>query len=252
MATEEVKVVEESPSEKKVEEAEGDVSVELPAPSAWKKKVLPKKGRTPGRGDVIFIAPSGEEIKTKRQLDQYLKSNPGGPASSEFDWSTGDTPRRSVRISEKAKTTVSPEDERPKKRGRKASSEEKKREHENKDTEEKEKEADAEATDEKVDDAEPIKEAGEAVNPAAETAAPDDNSGEKVEENNEVKPGEKVEENNEVKPVEKVEENNEVKAEEKVEEKPDEPADTDTAPLENNVGGEAGPHEGSDVNGNNH
>lgn len=39
MATEEVKVVEESPSEKKVEEAEGDVSVELPAPSGWKKKV---------------------------------------------------------------------------------------------------------------------------------------------------------------------------------------------------------------------
>lgn len=38
---------------------------------------------------MIFITPSGEDIKTKRQLDQYLKSNPGGPASSEFDWSTG-------------------------------------------------------------------------------------------------------------------------------------------------------------------
>lgn len=38
MATEEVKAVEESPSEKKFEEAEGEVSVELPAPSGWKKK----------------------------------------------------------------------------------------------------------------------------------------------------------------------------------------------------------------------
>jgi hypothetical protein len=39
MATEEAKIVEESPSEKRSEEAEGEVSVELLAPSGWKKKV---------------------------------------------------------------------------------------------------------------------------------------------------------------------------------------------------------------------
>jgi hypothetical protein len=37
MATEEAKVVEESPSEKRSEETEGEVSVELSAPSGWKK-----------------------------------------------------------------------------------------------------------------------------------------------------------------------------------------------------------------------
>jgi hypothetical protein len=42
------------------------------------------------------------------------------PAVSEFDWGTGETPRRSARISEKAKATP-PEKEHPKKRGRKSS-----------------------------------------------------------------------------------------------------------------------------------
>jgi hypothetical protein len=41
-----------------------------------------------GKLEVIFVAPTGEEIKSKRQLTQYLKAHPGGPASSEFDWGT--------------------------------------------------------------------------------------------------------------------------------------------------------------------
>ncbi|XP_051113267.1 methyl-CpG-binding domain-containing protein 10-like isoform X2 [Andrographis paniculata] len=79
------------------------VSIELPAPAGWVKKVTPKKGGTPQRNDILFISPTGEEIKTKRQLEQYLKSHPGGPAASEFEWATGDTPRRSARLSEKSK-----------------------------------------------------------------------------------------------------------------------------------------------------
>jgi hypothetical protein len=43
----------------------------------------------PGKFEVIFVAPTGEEIKTKRALTQYLKKNPGGPAVSEFNWGTG-------------------------------------------------------------------------------------------------------------------------------------------------------------------
>jgi hypothetical protein len=41
-----------------------------------------------GKFEVIFVSPTGEEIKSKRQLTQYLKAHPGGPASSEFDWGT--------------------------------------------------------------------------------------------------------------------------------------------------------------------
>lgn len=87
------------------------VSIELPAPQGWSKKFIPKKGGTgtPRRNEIVFIAPTGEEIKNKRQLDQYLKSHPDGPASSEFDWGTGDTPRRSARLSSKPKSTESPE-----------------------------------------------------------------------------------------------------------------------------------------------
>ncbi|KAL0914405.1 hypothetical protein M5K25_014749 [Dendrobium thyrsiflorum] len=87
------------------------VSVELPAPEGWRKKFTPKQGGTPKRNEIVFISPTGEEIKNRRQLDQYLRSHPGGPPSSEFDWGTGDTPRRSARISEKVKT---PEAEKPK------------------------------------------------------------------------------------------------------------------------------------------
>ncbi|KAK9923125.1 hypothetical protein M0R45_031558 [Rubus argutus] len=104
--------------ENKVDEV---VAVELPAPPAWKKKLLPKKGVTPKKNEIAFISPTGEEINNKKQLEQYLKSHPGNPAISEFDWGTGETPRRSSRISEKVKTTPPPETEPPKKRGRKSS-----------------------------------------------------------------------------------------------------------------------------------
>ncbi|CAI9113984.1 OLC1v1037444C1 [Oldenlandia corymbosa var. corymbosa] len=97
------------------------VSVELPAPASWKKLFMPKKAGTPKKSEVVFVAPTGEEITTRKQLDQYLKSHPGGPAISEFDWSTGETPRRSARISEKAKATPpSTDKEKPKKRARKS------------------------------------------------------------------------------------------------------------------------------------
>ncbi|KAH9322654.1 hypothetical protein KI387_017293 [Taxus chinensis] len=92
------------------------VSVELPAPPGWKKQFFPKKW------GIIFTSPTGEEIKSKRQLSQYLKSHPGGPGINEFDWGTGDTPRRSTRLSEKPKTTETPESETKKtpKRSRKS------------------------------------------------------------------------------------------------------------------------------------
>ncbi|KAL8139406.1 hypothetical protein V2J09_005427 [Rumex salicifolius] len=99
------------------------ISVELAAPPAWKKLYTPKGGSIPKKTEIVFIAPTGEEISTRKQLDQYLKSHPGNPPSSEFDWGTGDTPRRSTRISEKAKSTPPPsETEPPKKRSRKQSS----------------------------------------------------------------------------------------------------------------------------------
>ncbi|KAA8541918.1 hypothetical protein F0562_023070 [Nyssa sinensis] len=69
------------------------VSLELPAPPAWKKLFMPKKD-TPRKNEIV----------------------------SEFDWGTGETPRRSARISEKVKATPpSAESEPPKKRGRKSS-----------------------------------------------------------------------------------------------------------------------------------
>ncbi|XP_022850150.1 methyl-CpG-binding domain-containing protein 11-like [Olea europaea var. sylvestris] len=98
------------------------VSVELPAPASWKKMYIPKKGGTPRKNEILFISPTGEEITHRKQLEQYLKSHPGNPAIAEFDWSTGETPRRSARISEKAKATPpSKESEPPKKRSRKSS-----------------------------------------------------------------------------------------------------------------------------------
>ncbi|OAY52810.1 methyl-CpG-binding domain-containing protein 11 [Manihot esculenta] len=104
-----------------MEAKEEVISVELPAPPAWKKMYLPKRAGTPRKSEIMFIAPTGEEINNRKQLEQYLKSHPGNPAISEFDWGTGETPRRSVRISEKAKATPTPDKEPPKKRGRKSS-----------------------------------------------------------------------------------------------------------------------------------
>eukprot|EP00252_Welwitschia_mirabilis_P021703 TRINITY_DN563_c0_g1_i2.p1 TRINITY_DN563_c0_g1~~TRINITY_DN563_c0_g1_i2.p1 ORF type:complete len:314 (+),score=102.89 TRINITY_DN563_c0_g1_i2:404-1345(+) len=70
---------------------------------------LPKRGGTPKRNEIIFIAPTGEEIKNRSQLQRYLKSHPGGPDIAEFDWGAGDTPRRSTRLSLKPKPTETPE-----------------------------------------------------------------------------------------------------------------------------------------------
>lgn len=81
---------------------------------------FPKQGGTPRKNEIIFTSPAGEEIVSKRQLEQYLKAHPGGPAVSEFDWGTGETPRRSARIIEKVKTTPPPKSEPPKKRSRKS------------------------------------------------------------------------------------------------------------------------------------
>eukprot|EP00249_Psilotum_nudum_P019193 c27135_g1_i1 orf=354-1322(+) len=80
------------------------VFVECPAPEGWKKKLVPVKSRgTPRRREVIFVAPDGEEIKTRKHLERYLKGHPGGPPLTEFDWSSGETPRRSARLSSKRK-----------------------------------------------------------------------------------------------------------------------------------------------------
>ncbi|GMI78111.1 hypothetical protein HRI_001480400 [Hibiscus trionum] len=103
-----------------MESKEEVISVELPAPASWKKMFFPKKVGSPRKTEIMFIAPTGEEISTRRQLEQYLKSHPGNPPITEFDWGTGETPRRSTRISEKAKATPTPEKEPPKKRGRKS------------------------------------------------------------------------------------------------------------------------------------
>ncbi|TXG69342.1 hypothetical protein EZV62_004277 [Acer yangbiense] len=104
-----------------MESTEEVLSVELPAPTAWKKMYFPKKVGTPRKSEIMFIAPTGEEINNRKQLEQYLKSHPGNPAISEFDWGTGETPRRSSRISEKVKATPTPEKEPPKKKGRRSS-----------------------------------------------------------------------------------------------------------------------------------
>lgn len=65
----------------------------------------PKSTGTPRKNEIVFIAPTGEEFSNKKQLEQYLKAHAGSPASSEFDWGTGETPRRSARISGKVKAT---------------------------------------------------------------------------------------------------------------------------------------------------
>eukprot|EP01018_Ginkgo_biloba_P035469 Gb_13183 [translate_table: standard] len=103
-----------SPAEAEPASAE-KTFVELPAPEGWKKKLfpqhLPKKRGTPKKDEIVYYAPTGEEIKTRAQLDRYLKSHPGGPPSTEFTWGTG-TPRRSSRLSEKVQVdSETPESE---------------------------------------------------------------------------------------------------------------------------------------------
>ncbi|KAK1311713.1 Methyl-CpG-binding domain-containing protein 11 [Acorus calamus] len=104
--------------EKEVSEV---VSVELPAPPGWKKKFIPRMGSALKKSEIIFTAPSGEEINNRRQLENYLKSHPGESPASKFDWTTGETPRRSARISEKTKGFKFPENEPKKKRSKRSS-----------------------------------------------------------------------------------------------------------------------------------
>ncbi|KAL1203551.1 Methyl-CpG-binding domain-containing protein 10 [Cardamine amara subsp. amara] len=89
------------------------VSIELPAPASWKKLFYPKKTGTPRKTEIVFVAPTGEEISSRKQLEQYLKAHPGNPLISEFEWTTGETPRRSSRISQKVKATTPTPDKEP-------------------------------------------------------------------------------------------------------------------------------------------
>ncbi|KAL8136865.1 hypothetical protein V2J09_002866 [Rumex salicifolius] len=96
------------------------VSLELSAPPGWKKLFTTKKGGTSRKNEVMFTTPTGEEITDRKQLEQYLKAHPSGPPLSDFDWGTGETPRRSARISEKVKVSPPTDTESPKKRPRKS------------------------------------------------------------------------------------------------------------------------------------
>lgn len=126
------------------------VSVELHAPGSWKKLYLPNN---PKKSEIVFIAPTGEEISNRKQLEQYLKTNPGNPALSEFDWGTGETPRRSARISEKVKASPpSKEIEQPKKKGRRSSLAKKEKEAENAPNKEADDKKDTEMQDAEADD----------------------------------------------------------------------------------------------------
>lgn len=127
---------------------------------------MPKKAGTPKKNEIVFTAPTGEEISTRKQLVQYLKSHPGGPKVSEFDWGTGETPRRSSRIVEKVKQAPSPppETEPVKKRAKRSASKNEKKDKEPEETSEKEKAEgedaemqEAEKTDDKQKDEAPDK-----------------------------------------------------------------------------------------------
>ncbi|KAI7726322.1 hypothetical protein M8C21_008120 [Ambrosia artemisiifolia] len=151
------------------------VSLELPAPEGWKKTFLPKKAGTPKKNEIVFTAPTGEEITTKKQLDQYLKSHPGGPKISEFDWGTGETPRRSSRIVEKVKQAPPPVETEPvkKKARRSASKKDKKDKEPEEETGEKEKEDNTAAADVEMHEAE---KADEKQKEASEKTAAEDSS----------------------------------------------------------------------------
>ncbi|KAJ4866723.1 Methyl-CpG-binding domain-containing protein 10 [Raphanus sativus] len=97
------------------------VSIELPAPASWKKLFYPKRAGTPRKTEIVFMAPTGEEISSRKQLEQYLKAHPGNPVISEFDWTTGESPRRSSRISQKVKATTPTPDREPHMKKRRSS-----------------------------------------------------------------------------------------------------------------------------------
>lgn len=95
---------------------------ETPAPPGWKRKLVPRmgKGLTPTKTDVVYIAPDGEEIKSKAALQRYLKAHKDGTAISEFNWSSGETPRRSGRLTLKSPPNAMEVDVLPKSTKRKS------------------------------------------------------------------------------------------------------------------------------------
>ncbi|KAI3962912.1 hypothetical protein MKW92_050649 [Papaver armeniacum] len=93
------------------------VSIELPAPPGWNKKfvqfIVKKRGGTPKKNEIVFTAPTAKNFTPENSWSN----------SSKFDWGTGETPRRSVRISQKVKAISPPEIETPtRKRSKKSSS----------------------------------------------------------------------------------------------------------------------------------
>eukprot|EP00249_Psilotum_nudum_P027751 c35821_g1_i1 orf=251-1291(+) len=95
-----------SPTESPLQDSPARGGDEVAVPLGWQRKLVPRKGKgnTPKKSDVVYVAPDGEEIKSKTQLQRYLKIHPGGPAVSEFNWSSGETPRRSARFTSKLAT----------------------------------------------------------------------------------------------------------------------------------------------------
>lgn len=83
---------------------------------------MPRKDGTPKKNIIVFVTPTGEEVTSRRQLEQYLKSHPDGPRVTEFEWGTGETPRRSARIVAKRKVSPPQKTEQMKKRMQKLSS----------------------------------------------------------------------------------------------------------------------------------
>ncbi|CAK9228505.1 unnamed protein product [Sphagnum troendelagicum] len=81
---------------------EGVVIQELSSPplQGWKKK---KIGGIPTGKDVSYITPDGEEISSKRQLQKHLKGHPGCPTGANFDWTSGESRRRSLRLSSRGR-----------------------------------------------------------------------------------------------------------------------------------------------------
>ncbi|KAK2997116.1 hypothetical protein RJ639_026379 [Escallonia herrerae] len=75
----------------------------------------PKQGGIPRRYDFFFISPTGEEIKSRTQLDKYLKSHPGDPDESAFNWGTENL-RRSARLNQTTQVMETPENGTPKKK----------------------------------------------------------------------------------------------------------------------------------------
>lgn len=52
----------------------------------YRAQVSGKKGETPRKKDVSFVAPDGEELKNRYQLQKYLKAHPGTAIASDFEW----------------------------------------------------------------------------------------------------------------------------------------------------------------------